>query len=201
MGPPGARLGSIPALDLDNAPRASICQETRGRGRGGAAKAGPGRPARTTDPRPPGYAVAVTAIWASFQPIVAAIAGLVATAETIEDEWTYIHDLETVWGARLRAGLDARSGEAPPGFGAAIEGLIAEVARITDPHRAIDWLSTLPQVVLVALGEDAWGDSRTRRRTPGRWCMRGSRLMPWWRTRQTSSPGRRRRNGSSRGPS
>ena len=26
-------------------------------------------------------------------------------------------------------------------------------AAITDPHRAIDWLSTYPQVVLIALGE------------------------------------------------
>jgi hypothetical protein len=26
---------------------------------------------------------------------------------------------------------------------------------VTDPHRAIDWLSTLPQVALAALGEPA----------------------------------------------
>ena len=32
-------------------------------------------------------------------------------------------------------------------------GLIAEVGLITDPHRAIDWLSTFPQVVLLAAGE------------------------------------------------
>jgi hypothetical protein len=31
---------------------------------------------------------------------------------------------------------------------------IAEIGRITDPHRAIDWLSTYPLVVLTALGED-----------------------------------------------
>lgn len=104
----------------------------------------------------PGYAIPVTVISASIEPIVAAMAGLVATAESIEDEWTYIHDLETVWAARLRAALAERSGEAPPGFEDAVEILIAEVAAITDPHRAIDWLSTFPQVVLVAIGEDAW---------------------------------------------
>ena len=30
---------------------------------------------------------------------------------------------------------------------------IDEVALISDPHRAIDWLSTFSQVVLVAIGE------------------------------------------------
>ena len=40
-----------------------------------------------------------------------------------------------------------------PAAAAAIEGAIAEVGRIGDPHRAIDWLSTYPQIVLVALGE------------------------------------------------
>lgn len=81
---------------------------------------------------------------------------LVTAAESIEDEWTYVHDLETVWTARLQAVLEARTGDAPAGFEAAIGALIAEVGLIADPHRAIDWLSTLPQVVLVALGEEAW---------------------------------------------
>ena len=31
--------------------------------------------------------------------------------------------------------------------------LSAEAAAIDDPHRAIDWLSTYPQVLLVAVGE------------------------------------------------
>jgi hypothetical protein len=38
---------------------------------------------------------------------------------------------------------------------AAIEWLEAEAARIADPHRAIDWLSTLPQAALLAIGEPA----------------------------------------------
>lgn len=88
-----------------------------------------------------------------------AIAGfdaLAITAEPIEDEWQYVRDLETVWGARLRAVADARGDEAAaPEVEAAIDALVAEAARIADPHRAIDWLSTLPQVTLAALGEPA----------------------------------------------
>ena len=46
-------------------------------------------------------------------------------------------------------------GDEPAGAEAerAIAALAEEAARITDPHRAIDWLSTLPQVALAALGE------------------------------------------------
>ena len=36
-----------------------------------------------------------------------------------------------------------------------MERLVAEAGRITDPHRAIDWMSTLPQVALAAVGEAA----------------------------------------------
>jgi hypothetical protein len=35
----------------------------------------------------------------------------------------------------------------------AIDAAVGEIARISDPHRAIDWLSTFPQVTLLALGE------------------------------------------------
>ena len=37
----------------------------------------------------------------------------------------------------------------------AVHRAIDEIGRIEDPHRAIDWLSTLPQVALAALGEAA----------------------------------------------
>ena len=92
------------------------------------------------------------------------MAGLVALGETIQDEWTYVHDLELVWVARLRA-VAAERAAADPGPGnagqdqaleAAIERLCDETSRIADPHRAIDWLSTLPQATLVALHETAW---------------------------------------------
>ena len=81
---------------------------------------------------------------------------LAATAEPIADEWQYLTDLDTVWRARLRAVAEARGAEAaPPGAEAALEELVAEAGRIADPHRAIDWLSTLPQVALAAMGEAA----------------------------------------------
>jgi hypothetical protein len=76
------------------------------------------------------------------------------TAEPVEDEWQYVRDLDTVWRARLAAVAAARGDEpADPGAERAIAALAAEAARITDPHRAIDWLSTLPQVALAAVGE------------------------------------------------
>jgi hypothetical protein len=85
---------------------------------------------------------------------LAAFDTLVLAAEPIDDEWQYVTDLGTVWRARLQAVADARGTEpAPPGADAALAVLAAEAARIADPHRAIDWLSTLPQVALAALGE------------------------------------------------
>lgn len=139
-----------------------------------------------TGPRvaPPGTLSGVTMTDASglVERIVEAIGRLVARGETIEDEWTYVHDLETVWVARLRAVAAARAAAAATGTSssspaaaagapaispaaapqleaeleAALDRLVAETDLITDPHRAIDWLSTLPQATLVALGEAAW---------------------------------------------
>ena len=87
---------------------------------------------------------------------LAAFDVLAATAAPVEDELQYVADLGTVWGARLRAVSAARGAEpAPPGADAALAAIAAETALITDPHRAIDWLSTLPQVALAALGEGA----------------------------------------------
>jgi hypothetical protein len=81
---------------------------------------------------------------------------LAVTAEPLADEWQYVTDLDTVWRARLHAVSTARGTEpAPAGAEDAIETLVAEAGRIEDPHRAIDWLSTLPQVALAALGEPA----------------------------------------------
>ena len=81
---------------------------------------------------------------------------LTVTAEPVDDEYQYVTDLGTVWRARLGAVAEARSTEpAPPGADEAVTALVEEAGRITDPHRAIDWLSTLPQVALAALGEPA----------------------------------------------
>jgi hypothetical protein len=83
-------------------------------------------------------------------------ATLAATAEPVEDEWQYVADLGTVWRARLLAVAAARGAEpAPDEASRAIDALVAEAALIDDPHRAIDWLSTLPQVALAAVGEAA----------------------------------------------
>ncbi len=79
---------------------------------------------------------------------------LAATAEPVDSEIQYVADLGIVWEARLRAIAGARgTEEASAEVRDAIEALVAEAALIEDPHQAIDWLSTLPQVALVALGE------------------------------------------------
>jgi len=79
---------------------------------------------------------------------------LLAKGEAIEDEWSYVNDLATAWRDRLGAVTAARGAEAAaPGVSAAVDRACEEIGLIADPHRAIDWLSTFPQVVLVALGE------------------------------------------------
>jgi hypothetical protein len=89
--------------------------------------------------------------------IALAIDGLLALGELgedVEDEWQYVQDLVDAWRARLEDVEAARGGEAlSPERGAAVSRAVDEARLVTDPHRAIDWISTLPQVVLVALDE------------------------------------------------
>ena len=83
-----------------------------------------------------------------------AFGSLAEVGDAVIDEHQYVTDLGIVWRARLGAVSAARGPEiAGPEVEAAVDTAIAEAARITDPHRAIDWLSTLPQVVLIAIGE------------------------------------------------
>ncbi len=83
-----------------------------------------------------------------------AYAALTELGEDVDDEWTYVTDLSAAWSDRFEAVATARRGESiAPEVDAAIDRAIDEIGRITDAHRAIDWLSTFPQVVLVALGE------------------------------------------------
>ena len=83
-----------------------------------------------------------------------AYADLELLGEDVEDEWTYVTDLEAAWRHRLTEVDEAQGHEAAdPGLAAAIDRAIEEIGSLKDPHRAIDWLSTFPQVVLVALGE------------------------------------------------
>ena len=83
-----------------------------------------------------------------------ALDGLQQLGEDVEDEWTYVTDLGEAWRERLEAVADERGDDPlPEGRAAAVDRAIQEAGLITDPHRAIDWMSTFPQVVLVAVGE------------------------------------------------
>jgi hypothetical protein len=83
-----------------------------------------------------------------------AMVGLRTLGEEVEDEWQYVADLDAAWGERLDAVAAARGAQVlPSSTSAAIERAAAETALISDPHRAIDWLSTFPQIVLFALDE------------------------------------------------
>jgi hypothetical protein len=74
--------------------------------------------------------------------------------EEIDDEWSYVTDLTEAWRSRLDEVVSGRRADpVTDEVSAAIDRAIDEIARIEDPHRAIDWLSTFPQVVLLALGE------------------------------------------------
>ena len=87
---------------------------------------------------------------------LAAYEGLASLAEEIEDEWTYVTDLLAAWRERIEELIDERGSEPVTSLEAAAIGrAIDEIGRISDPHRAIDWLSTFPQVVLLTLGQRA----------------------------------------------
>jgi hypothetical protein len=79
-------------------------------------------------------------------------ARLIELGETIDDEWSYVNDLGDAWRESLEAVAVERGAERlPDEVTLAIDRVIDEVGRIADAHRAIDWLSTYPQVVLIAL--------------------------------------------------
>lgn len=81
--------------------------------------------------------------------------------EQIADEWQYVTDLVAVHAGDLRA-LAADDPDRPVTreVVAAIDLAIEEVGLISDPHRAIDWLSTFPQVVRVAVAPPAGSTGR-----------------------------------------
>jgi len=84
---------------------------------------------------------------------LAAYEDLLGLAEEIEDEWTYVNELSVAWQEQIGQLIDER-GVAPATAleAAAIGRAVDEIGQIGDPHRAIDWLSTFPQVVLLTLG-------------------------------------------------
>jgi len=83
---------------------------------------------------------------------LAALGVLADLGETVEDEWTYVTKLAEMGRARIRAAVPDGDALLPAETAAAIDALAADAGRITDPHRAIDWLSTLPAVAELALG-------------------------------------------------
>jgi hypothetical protein len=93
---------------------------------------------------------------AAIDRALAAYARLAELGEEVEDEWSYIQDLTEAWRARFAAVVARRGSDLiEPDIATALEAAIGEIARIEDPHRAIDWLSTFPQVTLLALGEQS----------------------------------------------
>jgi hypothetical protein len=82
---------------------------------------------------------------------VAAMGALAERGEAIEDEWQYVNDLLRIHTADLSALAAADPRPVAGAAVAAIDLLTEEASLITDPHRAIDWLSTLPQAVRLAL--------------------------------------------------
>jgi hypothetical protein len=79
---------------------------------------------------------------------------LVALGEEIEDEWSYVNRLAASWRGTIATVVAAQADRpADAAARAALVALVDEADAITDPHRAIDWLSTFPQVALLALGE------------------------------------------------
>jgi hypothetical protein len=91
---------------------------------------------------------------AAIERAIASCERLRLLGEDIEDEWQYVQDLGDAWLTRLEATAANRADEAlSTEVAVAVDLACGEAGLITDPHRAIDWLSTLPQVVLVALGE------------------------------------------------
>lgn len=78
---------------------------------------------------------------------------LAIVAETVADEWTYVSRLAEAGRTRLaRAAGPQPDLDLSPEASRAIAGAVAEIGLIADPHRAIDWLSTFPAVVELALG-------------------------------------------------
>jgi hypothetical protein len=93
-------------------------------------------------------------IGAAIEGALATLDALATLGEEVDDEWQYVQDLADAWRNRLEAAAAERGEESlTPERGAAVIRVSVEAGLIEDPHRAIDWLSTFPQVVLAAIGE------------------------------------------------
>jgi len=83
---------------------------------------------------------------------------LVELGETVEDEWTYVTDLAAAGRAAIRAAEGDPFAALPAPRAVAIESAAEEIGRIRDPHRAIDWMSTYPAVIALALAAEPAAD-------------------------------------------
>jgi hypothetical protein len=93
-------------------------------------------------------------IAAAIEHALAALDDLATLGEDVEDEWQYVQDLSGSWRERLEAAAASRGSEAlSDRVAVAVVRLADEARLVDDPHRAIDWLSTFPQAVVVAIGE------------------------------------------------
>jgi len=92
----------------------------------------------------------------SIERAAAAYSALAELGETIEDEWQYVTDLVEAYLPAIRC-LRLPDGEVGLEAAMAVDEAIDEIVGITDPHRAIDWLSTFPHVVALAVGGDVDG--------------------------------------------
>jgi hypothetical protein len=103
---------------------------------------------------PPSAAIEPPTVAVAVERALAGLAALGEIGEGDEDAWSYVVDLVAAWRTRLEAVAAARGAERLTAEAAtAIATALDEASRISDPYRAIDWCSTLPQVVLTALGE------------------------------------------------
>ncbi|MFI5260070.1 MAG: hypothetical protein ACHQ01_10765 [Candidatus Limnocylindrales bacterium] len=87
-------------------------------------------------------------------------------AETVEDEWQYVTDLTEAYLPAIRALAGSNSGRLLTAEQVvAVDEAIAEIGLIADAHKAIDWLSTFPHVVSLAVGGEV--DEPDRSGEPG----------------------------------
>jgi len=92
---------------------------------------------------------------------------LAELAESIEDEWQYVTDLVDAYEPVIETlGASNASGTAETFTASqaeAVDELIAEIGLITDPHKAIDWLSTFPNVLALILEVKAGAPGRSQK--------------------------------------
>lgn len=101
------------------------------------------------------YATRVNERDRAIERAAASYRALADLAETVEDEWQYVTDLVDAYLPSILALADGDAGRPLTAEAiAAVDEAIDEVGLITDPHKAIDWLSTFPHVVGLALGGD-----------------------------------------------